>query len=173
MGKSLDFSSSFFLSLSPVLCVFVYWHTQQRLTSLTLSSACTNGRLMIWLDLFYFRKPMAGGGRPIYSPVICDPQQPARLGTRSPQTVDELWSCCCCSPVSVYIVYSLSNVAQTQLLFPRSEPGCGCPAASRPSVYFAPLYRSHFISRNNRATPRMWLFCFETVEHTFKKKRRL
>jgi hypothetical protein len=70
------------------------------------------------------------------------------------------WSCCCCSPVSVYIVYSLSNVPQTQLLFPRSEPGCGCPA-SRPSVYFASLYRSHFISRNNRATG-----CFRTSDRT-------
>jgi hypothetical protein len=59
----------------------------------------------------------------------------------SPQTVDEL--------TIFYIVYSLSN----STAFSRSE-SCCCPA-SRPSVYFASLYRSHFISRNNRATPRM------------------
>jgi hypothetical protein len=97
-------------------------------------------------------------GRPISSPVICVPQQPAApvsaraLG--SPQTVDEL--------TIFYIVYSLSN----STAFSRSE-SCCCPA-SRPSVYFASLYRFHFISRNNRATPRMWLF-WNSWTHLKKK----
>jgi hypothetical protein len=44
MGQSLDFSSSFFLSLvSSVLCVYCV-HTAEARASLTPSSACTNGR---------------------------------------------------------------------------------------------------------------------------------
>jgi hypothetical protein len=164
MGQSLDFSSSFFLSLvSPVLCVYCVHTAEARLINaeLRVHERTANRRLMNWLDRFYFRKPM-GEERPAETRgLFGGPQQRPSVSARSLFKPLMNWSCCCCSPVSVYIVYSLSNVAQTQLLFPRSEPGCGCPAASRPSVYFASLYRSHFISRNNRATG-----CFRTSDRT-------
>jgi hypothetical protein len=63
MGKSLDFSSSFFLSLFPVLCVFVYWHTAE--AHLIDAELCVHERTANDLIGPFLFPKADGGGRPV------------------------------------------------------------------------------------------------------------